>query len=241
MHAGRGRRDGGLAWLLILGLFVSISPFLFGKSLLYDNERLFMPVFPFMAALAGIGFGWLVTSLVKLAERFKRPALAVPAAVTLGIALLLPQFVTMAGLFPNLLSYYSEGVGGLRGATKLGLETTYWCNTCAEAFPYINTHAKPGDVIWSEDSNMLHYYQMIGRLRQDVLITDKEPVESIPGQQGNGIVMKADWYIFQYRQTQYGSNGEKGYLLLQVLKTQIPVYEISYRGVPLMKLYAVVR
>jgi 4-amino-4-deoxy-L-arabinose transferase-like glycosyltransferase len=241
IHAGKEKRDGGLKWLLILSVFVSISPFIFGKSLLYDNERLFMPVFPFLAALAGIGFGRLVTYLQKITERVKRPALAIPAAVILGIALLMPQVVTMTGLYPYLLSYYSEGVGGLRGAKKLGLETTYWCNTCADALPYINIHAEPGDIIWSEDSNMLHYYQTIGQLRQDVLITDKDPVEIDSGLLGDGIIGKADWYIFQYRQTQYGVDGEKGYLLLRKLATQTPVYEVSYQGVPLMKLYGALK
>ena len=240
-RAGKGKRDRGLAWLLILSVFASISPFIFGKSLLYDDERLFMPVFPFLAALAGIGFGWLVTGLRKLAERIKRPALVAPVAVILGIALLIPQSVTMAGLYPHLLSYYSEGVGGLPGATKLGLETTYWCDTCASALPYINAHAQPGDVVWSEDSGMLHYSQAIGQLRQDVLILNKDPTPSVPGQSGNRILEKVDWYIFTYRQTQYGAGGEKGYLLLQILETQTPVYEVSYQGVPLMKLYSTLK
>jgi hypothetical protein len=224
-RAGKGKQDGGLAWLLILSAFVSIAPFIFGKSLLYDNERLFMPVFPFLAALAGVGFSWLDTLLKKLMERIKRPVLAAPAAVVMGIALLIPQSVTMVELYPHLLSYYSEGVGGLPGATKLGLETTYWCETFTAALPYINAHAEPGDVIWSEEPEVLRYYQKIGQLRQDVLFVE------------DGSFEHADWYIFQYRQSQYGTGGEENYPLLQVLKTQTPVYEVSYQGVPLMKLY----
>jgi len=240
-RAGKGKQDGGLAWLLVLSVLVSISPFIFGRNLLYDNERLFMPVFPFLAALAGIGFGWLVTCLGKLAERFKRPALAIPAAVILGLALLLPQCVTMAELYPHLLSYYSEGVGGLPGATKLGLETTYWCETFAAALPYINTHAKPGDVIWSADNDVLRYYQIIGRLRQDVWFMGNNPTQKVPGQQGDGVLGDADWYIFQYRQSQYGTAGERGYLPMQILETQTPVFEVSYQGVPLMKLYSALK
>jgi len=241
LRAGKGRRDGGLAWLLLLSAFVSISPFIFGKSLLYDNERLFMPVFPFLSALAGIGFGWLVTRFKKLLERLKRPALAVPTAVILGIALLSPQLVTMAGLYPHLLSYYSETVGGLPGATKLGLETTYWCETYAAAIPYINSHAKPGDVIWSEAIYVFRYYQLFGRLRQDVLLTIDIPEQIGPGEQGELIFENADWYIFQYRQTQFGSIGGGGYLPLRILETQTPVYEVRYQGVPLMKLYGALK
>ena len=236
-RAGKGKQDGGLAWLLILSALVSISPFIFGKSLLYDNERLFMSVFPFLVALAGIGFGWLVACLRKLAERVKRPALAASASAILGIALLMPQCATMAALYPHLLSYYSEGVGGLPGATKLGLETTYWSETISAAIPYLNTHAKPGDVIWSEDNDVLRYYQMIGQLRQDVKFMDIKPTQSPLGQQGYGNFQNADWYIFEYRQSQYGSEGEEGYLPFRILETQTPVFEVRFEGVPLMKMY----
>jgi hypothetical protein len=64
-RAGKGKRDSGLGWLLILSALTSISPFILGKSLVYNGERLFMPVFPFLAALSGIGFGWLVAFLKK--------------------------------------------------------------------------------------------------------------------------------------------------------------------------------
>jgi 4-amino-4-deoxy-L-arabinose transferase-like glycosyltransferase len=242
-RAGKGRQDNGLAWLLVISVFVSLSPFLFGKNLLYDNERLFMPVFPFLAALTGIGFGWALTGLRKLAERMKRPGLALPASILLAAALLTPQSVAMAGLYPHLLSYYSEGVGGLPGATKLGLETTYWCETYAAALPYINAHAKPGDRIWAEpwSYDVSIYYQMHGQLRSDVLILNDFPgSQSILGpgapQPIYGTLMDADWYIFQYRQTQYGTAVEN-YLPVLVLRNKTPVYEVSYQGIPLMRLY----
>jgi 4-amino-4-deoxy-L-arabinose transferase-like glycosyltransferase len=236
LRAGKGKRDGGLAWLLIISAFISISPFIFGRILLYDGERLFMPVFPFLAALAGIGFGWLVTSMEKLLKRVKQPRLTIPVAFIIGMALLTPQVVSLLELYPHLLSYYSEGVGGLPGATQLGLETTYWNETLAAAIPYINTHAKPGDSIWVEDKAVFVYYQKIGRLDPDVWFLSKYPV-SVPGKKGYGLFGEADWYVFTYRQSQYGPGGEKNYLPLQILETQTPVYQISYQGIPLMKVY----
>jgi hypothetical protein len=243
-RAGKGRQDNGLVWLLVISAFVSLSPFLFGKNLLYDNERLFMPVFPFLAALTGIGFGWALTGLRKLAERMKRPGLLVPASIVLAVVLLLPQSVTMAGLYPHLLSYYSEGVGGLPGATKLGFETTYWCETYAAALPYINAHAKPGDRIWVEpwSHDVLIYYQMHGQLRPDVkILIDVPGIGSVFGpdapQPVKGTYNGAEWYIFQYRQTQYGEAGNDYPILTYVKQLAPPVYEVSYQGVPLMQLY----
>jgi 4-amino-4-deoxy-L-arabinose transferase-like glycosyltransferase len=241
-RAGKGKKDRGLAWLLILSALVSISPFLFGKSLVYDNDRLFMPVYPFLAALTGIGFGWLLEGLRKGLQRLKRPVLTVPAGLLLGCALLVPPVTAMLGLFPHLLSYYSESVGGMPGAYKLGLESTYWCETYAAALPYINAHASPGDFIWTEpwSYDVLIYYQMHGQLRQDVSVLTDPPSFSIFGpaapQPVYGNIFSADWIIFQYRQTQYGLMGED-YLPRQVLKSKTPVYELSYQGVPLMGLY----
>jgi 4-amino-4-deoxy-L-arabinose transferase-like glycosyltransferase len=245
-RAGSGRKDRGLAWLLMLSALVSIAPFLFGKSLLYDNDRLFMPVYPFLAALAGIGFDWLLQGLRNLLIWMKRLRLNVPACLLLGLLLLAPQTVTMAGLYPHLLSYYSESVGGLPGATRLGLESTYWCETYASALPYINAHAHPGDKIWTEpwSYDILVYYQMHGQLRKDVLILNDSESYSVLGpgapQPIIGNIYTADWIIFQYRQTQYGRDG-LNYLPYQLLKDQTPVYEVDYQGVPLMALYGRIR
>jgi 4-amino-4-deoxy-L-arabinose transferase-like glycosyltransferase len=231
IRAGNGKRDNGLGWLLIINALVAILPFSFGKTLLYDNDRLFMPVYPFIASLAGIGFGWLVTHIRKYAEATKHLSLAAPASLILGLALLTPQTLTAARLYPHLLSYYSEGVGGLPGATRMGLETTYWCETYAAALPYINAHANPGDVIWTQawSFDVLKYYQKINRLRSDVVV--------LKVGMGPFNFYEADWYILDYRQTQYGKGGEKLYLPLKVLSTQIPVYGVNYQGIPLMRLY----
>jgi hypothetical protein len=46
-----------------------------------------------------------------------------------------------------------------------------------------------------------------------------------------------DWYILDFRQTQYGEYGAERYLPFQVLSSQTPVYELEYQGIPLMKLF----
>jgi len=203
-----------------------------------------MGSFPFIAALAGAGFGWILVGLRKLANRVGNPALLVPVSVLLAIAFLLPQCITMAGLYPHLLSYYSEGVGGLPGATKLKLETTYWCETYAAALPYINAHAQPGDRIWVEpwSYDVLVYYQMHGQLRKDVFILNDSPTQSIFGRGAPPIFIgdysTANWIIFQYRQSQFDEMGGAIPALPGYLKRLAPaVNQVSYRGIPIMKLY----
>ncbi len=242
VRAGNGKKDRGLGWLLIISAFVTLLPFMFGKTLVYDDERLFIPLFPFLAALSGAGFGWITAGLFRLARRVKRPLLVGAICLLLAVAAFLPQSLAMAGLYPHLLSYYSESVGGLPGAAKLGLETTYWCKSYASALPYINANAQSGDRVWVEQYSydVLIYYQIHGQLRSDITILTDGPAQSAFGpaapQPVVGTFSTANWFIFQYRQSQYGGPAED-YPVLNFLNNLAPVYELSYRGIPIMQLY----
>jgi 4-amino-4-deoxy-L-arabinose transferase-like glycosyltransferase len=234
-----------LGWLLVISALVPLLVISVGRTLAYDGERLFMPTFPFIAGLAGAGFGWALGGLQRITERISRPALFLPASIGLASVLLLPQTITAAGLYPHLLSYYSEGIGGLQGATKLKLETTYWCEAYAAAFPYINSQAKPGDRIWVEpwSYDVMYYYQLHGWLRTDVkIINSAQGGRSVFGPNYPrpiyGDYSTADWIIIEYRQTQFSQmGGSVPYLLGYVMKLAPPVVEVSYQGVPIMQLY----
>jgi 4-amino-4-deoxy-L-arabinose transferase-like glycosyltransferase len=244
-RAGRGRRDNGLGWLLFLGALVPLLTFAVGRTLVYDGERLFMPAFPFLAALAGAGFGWILDGWRTLADRMHRTALAVPVSILLAALFLAPQGIAMVGLYPHLLSYYSEGVGGLPGATKMGLETTYWCESYLAALPYINAHARPGDRIWVEpwSYDVMIYYQLHGLLRPDVRILHNAPgSQSIFGagapQPVYGEYYNADWILLEYRQSQFNEMGGDIPRLPEYLRTlKPPVFRVTYQGIPIMELY----
>jgi 4-amino-4-deoxy-L-arabinose transferase-like glycosyltransferase len=243
-RSGRGRQDKGLGWLLFISALAPMLVFAIGRTLVYDGERLFMPTFPFLAALAGAGFGWILIGLRKLADRIQRPVLVVPASIILAACFFAPQVITMIGLYPHLLSYYSESVGGLPGATKMKLETTYWCETYAAALPYINAHAQPGDRIWVEpwSYDVMIYYQLHGQLRKDVFILNDSPTQSIFGPGASRPVVGgysiANWIILEYRQTQFDEMGGAVPFLPGYLKTlEPPVLQVSYQRIPIMELY----
>ncbi len=134
-RARLGKQDNGLGWLLIISALVPMLVFPISKTLVYDNERLFMPTFPFLAALAGAGFGWALVGVRRLLERISRIDLYAPVGIVVAILCLLPQTIAASRLYPHLLSYYSEGVGGLPGATRLGFESTYWCEVLCGSHP----------------------------------------------------------------------------------------------------------
>lgn len=86
----------------------------------YDGVRLFLPAFPFLAILAGVAgkqcWDWV-------AERSRRRPWR---PLFLAAAFFLTQAGAVWLIHPCELSYYNALVGGLWGAEKLGLETTYW-------------------------------------------------------------------------------------------------------------------
>ena len=85
----------------------------------HDGVRLMLPSLFCLAPLAGFGF-------LELRERFR--ALRERAAArlaTVGIVLALGA-QAVATMHPFEMSYYSELIGGLRGAARLGFEVSYW-------------------------------------------------------------------------------------------------------------------
>ena len=99
----------------------------------YDGVRLFMPAFPFLACLAGIGAAW--------AWR-RRPGKVIV------VVLLALESAALVYTHPYELSYYNAAVGGAWGAKKLGFETTYWGDTVnADVLVYVNEHCPDGSTI----------------------------------------------------------------------------------------------
>jgi hypothetical protein len=134
-------------------------------------------------------------------------------------------------------------VGGLRGAAKLQLETTYWCESYKAALPYINTHAKPGDRVWVEpwSYDVMIYYQLAGKLREDVkILQPTSGSESIFGpkapQPYYGFFTNADWIILEYRQTQF-TQMNMAPIVDYVKGLEPPVVDIRYKGIPIMQLF----
>lgn len=237
-----GKKDNGLGWLFFISALTPVVVIAVSRSLVYDNDRMYMAAYPFIAALAGLGFAWLVSGCKKLSARWNLKAVFPVGVSLLTLLVFLPQLITMVRLYPHLLSYYGEGVGGLKGATKMGLETTYWCETYASALETINAQAQPGDSIWADpwSHDVLIYYQTQGKLREDLVITSPYPTQTLlynGARDPKSIPMvQSDWFIFEHRQTTLGLEGENSNIL-KLLSQKQKVDEITFDGVPLMTLY----
>ncbi len=220
-------------WLLIGAAIVPMLFLASGKSDVYDGERLWMPTFPFIAALAGIGFGAIANALQRLARHLRQPRLLGPLVGLAGAVAMLPQLAAAGDLYPHLLSYYSEPVGGLPGANRLGLETTYWSDTYDEVLSYLNANGPPGAMVWAESHDVLLYYQHTGQLRADLRVASHHGAEGIvPGVHGyTAAVTDADFVVIQYRQSGFTRE------VSEFIRTRTPEYRLLRDGVPLMEVY----
>lgn len=231
-RAPTGRALGGL---LIIGALVPMIALTTGKMTVFNNDRFLMPSFPYLAALAGIGFHWAVRRMGSLIARYMSKGRARIFAAGIGAALFLPHILAAMAIYPHLLSYYSEAVGGLPGANRLGLETTYWSETLGEALPYLNERAEPGAVVWTGGNfSVLLYYQLQGKLRRDLKIAG--PFPTVLARKGisefRATMEEADYLVLQYWEGRFIQELEHASRELQL------VFRLSHRGIPLMDVYS---
>ena len=237
----KAKKQRPLGALFVFNALVPMLVLSNGQSLIYDNERLFMATFIFVAALAGIGVDWALGATqnwLKTSGRVSltRPALAVTLLLVFGLHLILA-----IPYYPHWLSYYSEAIGGLPGATKLGLETTYWCETYSAALDYINSNARKGDSVWVDwwSHDVMVYYQLQGRLRHDVWIATPPGGSSMLDDNAllrENTFYEADIIVVQYRQTSlFGDSAESP--ILDWLADREPGLRVSHRGILLMEVY----
>jgi 4-amino-4-deoxy-L-arabinose transferase-like glycosyltransferase len=139
----------------------------------HDGVRQFLPAFGCLALAAGQGS-------VSVTQRLGRWGNA------LIVVALAEGVVSIALMMPVPLSYYSPLVGGLRGATALGMEPTYyWDAFHSEAIEWLNRHTNQGEkVLFASNPSSWSYLHETGRLKPAHLPTD-------PG------VWK--WYVLQNR------------------------------------------
>jgi 4-amino-4-deoxy-L-arabinose transferase-like glycosyltransferase len=173
----------------------------------HDGERQFLPAFGVLALAAGLG-------AASVRDRLKGMGKALLAAA------LVEGAVSVALLLPVPLSYYSPLVGGLPGATRLGMEPTfYWDALTDDALAWLNRHTdSESKVLFASNPTSLLYLRQNGRLRAGCF-----PVE--PG--------VWTWYVLQNRPGAFkpwdGALAAHGR----------PAYVVRKLGVPLLWIFPV--
>ena len=168
----------------------------------HDGVRQFLPAFGCLALVAAPGAAWVV-------GRFGGWGKALVGAA------LVEGAISVALLMPVPLSYYSPLVGGLPGATKLGMEPTYfWDALNGDALDWLNVHTPAGrKVQFATFPSSWLYLRETGRLRPRVL-----PFE--PGANA--------WYVLQNRPGSFRGPDR------DLAARGRPAYVVEKFGVPLV-------
>jgi len=132
------RRVPGFVWLRTthetdrgqrLGLFVLLQALLQVVAVSlpgvpsYGGVKLFLPAFPMLALLSGLGFAQLEA---QLRQACANAVTAQRLCVLTGALLLLPNAIGVIAYRGAWLSYYNELAGGVRGAAASGYEQQYY-------------------------------------------------------------------------------------------------------------------
>lgn len=173
----------------------------------HDGVRMFIVVLPFLGLLAGYG-------LERVWERVAGRGRALVA----GLAFL-PAAVQLAWVHPYELAYYSEIVGGVRGARALGLETTYWMDAyTGPVLEWMNEELPQGARVYVFGEPLaLRIRQAWGGLRPDI------EVGAPPAQ--------AEWALVQMRRSYMGPE------LVDLVARGRPSFVVELQGVPLVAIY----
>jgi 4-amino-4-deoxy-L-arabinose transferase-like glycosyltransferase len=175
----------------------------------HDGVRQFVVVLPFLGMMAGYGL-----------DRSWRRVAGGGRGVILTLAFV-PAAVQLSWVHPYYLAYYSELVGGVRGARALGFETTYWMDVYAgPVLDWMNDELPPeAEVYVLGEPLALELQQAFGRLRQDL--------------QPTGNPAGAEWVLVQMRQ------GLMRPELVDLVEHGRPVYALELQGVPMVAIYRV--
>ncbi len=176
----------------------------------YDGERLFLPAFPFLAILSGFGF----MKIKMLCFRGKSAA----GAYILSSLLILSSAISLYGIHPYELSYFNIYAGGLKGAKKIGMETTYWGDAFNKnTLGFINNNLRSKKIAGRALFNtiLFDYYYDYGILSNDVIYDEDD----------------YDYIIINHREGLLGEEEEF------YTEQMIPVFSNNHNGVPLLSIY----
>jgi 4-amino-4-deoxy-L-arabinose transferase-like glycosyltransferase len=129
----------------------------------YDGIRLFLPAFPFICMVSGVGLHHISNLLQKL--RLKKIAYFAYA-----FSFLFTIYISIVTYYPYHASYFNEIIGGIDGALEKGFEPEYWGSAYKGLIPWLEEN--PESVYWiyinHTKPDPLYHYQTEGLLNPNI-------------------------------------------------------------------------
>ena len=162
-----------LKTLVLIQLLLAIGIVAFTHVPKYGGEKLFMPFFPLFCLLAGCAFS---EAIQDLRQAFLTRVKTVHRALLIGgfaLVVLGPGYLASHHFHGGYaLSYYSEYLGGLRGATAAGYERTYYDVADKSLARWLDQNVAPGAKVHFEP-NHKEYKRTYKWLRKDGYVSKR--------------------------------------------------------------------
>ena len=165
----------------------------------YDGVRLFLPAFPFLAALAGIGGG----VLVRVAAFFDRAGQKIPRGRAMLVVVLMAIVINggwaLYSSNPYYLSYFNFLVGGRQGAVARE-EITYWGEALnRDALNTINSLVPNGSTLMplAFNEHVFDFYKKWGMLNPGIRIVQGGPADYHLLQYRRGLFARPEWTLVE--------------------------------------------
>lgn len=159
--------------LLQVGFFLSLMALPGSPN--HDGVRLFLPMFPFIAVLGGLGFARLVGFVRDRVDEYG----TVLGGLLLGVVFFLPAWWQTTHVSPYYLSYYNELIGGLPGAARAGMDVSYWYDAMTPEFlARVEQEVPEGAIVGTWPTwKYFEELQAMGRLSSDIRIGRELPTQ----------------------------------------------------------------
>ena len=207
----KNKEEAGIGTFFILNAILPLILTALPVTPDFDGVRLFLPSYYFLAALAGVGFYYLEKRIIL---KFSHGKLIATGAL---IACLLPSVYSLISIHPFELSYYNIFIGGIEGATKKGIETTYWNDAFTPKIAQDFNQKFKGKTFLKRNGLYMSfdYYHTIGLLGKDIKYSKED----------------YDYYILYFRQ---GWFNNEDWMYAKYIE---PIYSVEIERTPFIRVY----
>jgi len=219
--------------LMFLSIPVLLVIVMLPGAPVHDGLRQFIYILPFIAYCVGTGFAAFAGSLARIVSGSVLRGCVVTGLLLAAVAY--PALET-ARSHPYELSYYNRLIGGLPGASKRGMEVTYWYEALTDDMLTVINKTVPSGSLVSSFPVASHYFEFLqerGKIRNDIKFVMPN-IQATKNRKAQKIVFstkKPDYLVLVYR---FGMFNDFYRSLVQ--KTT-PIYVVQHQGVTLAALY----
>ena len=157
----------------------------------YDGVRLFLPAFPFIYIISGLGIKYIF----DFVKKFKLEKISFLIYMLLFS---LSAYHSIIKYHPYQSSYFNEVTGGIDGASNKGFEVAYWGNAFIGTLPFLNEHSDSTFWIYNHPSRY-RFYDQTGVLKKTVKFGDKNNSDYLVLLIRKGHFNEEMWNYYKYK------------------------------------------